>query len=77
MKFEKSCESRCSAIIAAEFVEINCPIRFHLVENRNEDFKRLLEADGERRKRYLSGEESSILSETLEAMKKLHLFEAF
>ena len=77
MKFEKSCESRCSAIIAAEFAEINCPIRFHLVKNRNEDFKRLLEADGERRIRYLSGEESSVLSEILEVMKKLHRFVTF
>jgi hypothetical protein len=62
---------------AAEFVEIDCSIRFHLVKNTNEQFKRLLETDEERRKRYLSGEESSILSEILEVMKKLHLFVAF
>jgi hypothetical protein len=47
------------------------------VKNTNEDFKRLLEADGERRKRYLSGEESPISSGILEVMKKLHLFVAF
>ena len=62
---------------AAEFLKIDCPIRFHRVKNRNEDFKRLLGAEGERRTRYLSGEESSVLSEILEVMKKLHLSVAF
>ena len=54
-------------LLSAEFVEIDCPICFHLVKNTNEDFRRLFEADGERRKRYLSGEESPILFEILES----------
>ena len=62
---------------SAEFVQIDCPIRFRLVKTMNEDFMRLLEADGEGSKRYLSGEESSIMSEILEVMKKLHIFVVF